>query len=227
MSYAKKFLDHFNLKAEDFVEVLPERFFHQKVKEDFLAMQIAAQDDGIDLQIISSLRDFDHQLGIWNGKADGSRVIRDDNEMIVNIQDLSKEELMHAILRFSAVPGLSRHHFGTEADVYDANAIEEGTRVSLVSSEYDAEGPFSKLSRWLRLNCHNFGFYIPYSHDRGRLAREPWHISYKELAQENMSKMTYDFMLPFFESFTSDEFHLIENVKRDLQQILMDYVEPY
>lgn len=227
MPHVKKFLDHFNLTADDFVEVVPEHFMHRQAKEDFLAMQLAAQEDGIDLRIISSLRDFDHQLNIWNGKADGSRVIRDDNEMIVNIQDLSEAELMQAIMRFSAVPGLSRHHFGTDVDVYDANAIEEGMRVSLVASEYDKDGPFAKLSRWLRMNCSQYGFYIPYSHDKGKLAQEPWHVSYREIVQSHTSKMTYDFMLPFFESFTSNEFHLVDHVKANLEQILKDYVQPY
>ena len=130
-------------------------------------------------------------------------------------------------MRFSAVPGLSRHHFGTDLDVFDKNAIEDGMRVSLVASEYADEGPFAKLSKWLVENCEGYGFYLPYSHEKGKLALEPWHLSHKATVQEHTDKMTYDFMLPLYEQFTEKEFQLVDQVKSHLAEIIQDYVTPY
>lgn len=226
-SHGQKFFDHFQMGEGDYVKAQGDYLLHKAAFEDFQKMEKAAKADGINLTILSSLRDFDHQLAIWNGKASGERVIRDDDEMIVNIMDFSKEEIMRAIMRFIAVPGLSRHHFGTDVDLFDKDAIEEGVRVSLVASEYEPEGPFAKLSQWLVQNCEDYGFYLPYSHDNGKLAREPWHISHKATVQEHTDKMTYDFMLPFYEQFTEKEFQLVEQVKEHLEEIIADYVTPY
>lgn len=227
VAHVQKFFSYFQINERDYIKAQGENLLHREVLEDFQKMENAAKSDGVNLTILSSTRNFAHQLAIWNGKASGERVIRDDHEMIVNISDLTQVEIMGAILRFIAVPGLSRHHFGTDIDLYDKTVISKDYRVSLVASEYQDGGPFANLSQWLIQNCENFGFYLPYSHDEGKLAREPWHISHRAMALRHTAKMTYDFMLPFYEQFTAKEFQLVDQVKEHLEQIIADYVTPY
>lgn len=227
MGYDEKFLDFFNLSLNDYTESVHGLLINKNIENDLKKMQAAAKEDGVSIALLSSYRSFEQQLKIWNEKATGKRVIRNDDEMIVNIEDLNEDELIHAIMRFSAVPGLSRHHFGTDMDVYDPNSIDESYKVKLVGSEYDDEGPFAKLNQWMDTNLESFGFYRPYSHDRGRLAQEPWHISHRETAMEFVGQLTAEKMHSFFDQFSNEEFKLIEKVKSHLDDYLRDYVEPY
>ena len=49
--------------------------------------------------------------------------MHDDAGRAVVLAHLSPLEQLQAILRFSALPGTSRHHWGTDLDVYDAAVI--------------------------------------------------------------------------------------------------------
>ena len=46
---------------------------HFEAVTSFLAMRDAAQRDGVDLQAVSSHRDYDRQLTLWNRKWRGER----------------------------------------------------------------------------------------------------------------------------------------------------------
>jgi LAS superfamily LD-carboxypeptidase LdcB len=85
------------------------------------------------------------------------------------------------MLRWSALPGTSRHHWGTDVDVYDAAAMDSGYQLQLVPGECHGGGRFSALHRWLdevTRRGDSFGFYRPFDIDRGGVAPEPWHLSY-------------------------------------------------
>lgn len=156
---------------------------HQEVISPFLAMQDAAQNDGIDLQLVSSFRDFDRQTAIFNRKWTGKAQLLDDNGTELSFETLSDHEKLHAILTWSALPGGSRHHWGTDIDVYDRAAVHNwGGDFSLVESEYLSGGPCHNLSCWLADNMEQFGFYRPFSVNRGGVAIEPWHLSFKSTA---------------------------------------------
>lgn len=71
--------------------------------------------------------------------ARGERALLDDHGNPLLVNDLSPTEIMFAILRWSALPGCSRHHWGTDIDVYDANTQSPG-EVKLVSSECEDNG---------------------------------------------------------------------------------------
>ena len=101
----------------------------------FTALQRDARAAGFDLAIASSFRSYSRQLAIWNGKAGGLRKVHDDAGHEVDINALAAPERLRAILRFSAIPGTSRHHWGTDLDVYDAAALVGSTHVS--SAERD------------------------------------------------------------------------------------------
>lgn len=148
----------------------------------FQAMADSAAKDGIKLAICSAYRPFDRQLAIWNAKASGKRVVLDINEQPVDITPLSESELVDLILLWSALPGASRHHWGTDIDVFDAEKIEVKS-LRLVEAEYRDGGPCAQLHQWLVANAKDFGFYFPFQRGQSAVSAEPWHISYFPVSQ--------------------------------------------
>ena len=165
---------------------------HLEVIQPFLAMRAAAAADGIELVAFSSFRDFDRQLGIWNGKFRGERPMQDRSGNALNALTLSPVERVDAILWWSALPGASRHHWGTDFDVMDARAMPPGYKLRVVPEEYLADGLFSRLTRWLDEHMHAFGFFRPYTTDRGGVAPEPWHLSHAHIARRAQAAMSLD-----------------------------------
>jgi LAS superfamily LD-carboxypeptidase LdcB len=161
----------------------------------FKPMQEAASQDGIDLQIVSSYRNFERQLQIWQNKWSGKTVLLDPDEKPLDINTLSSSEKINAILTWSALPGASRHHWGTDLDVYDKQSVEEaGDAFQLVCNEYD-DGPCKKLNLWLESHASRFGFIRPYAKYTGGIAREPWHLSYESSANVLLSQMNQHSLL--------------------------------
>lgn len=166
---------------------------HYEVVASLLAMRDAALLDGIDLQVRSSFRDFQTQLGIWNAKWRGERPLYDREGRLIRRESLSDSEAVDAILCWSSLPGGSRHHWGSDVDVIDAAAIPPGYKVELLPAEYSENGIFAKLSRWLDEHMETFGFFRPYREYRGGVCPEPWHISYAPVslpALESLSLST-------------------------------------
>lgn len=155
---------------------------HYEVAASFLALKDAALSVGIKLVARSSFRDFATQQLIWNRKWKGERPLLGRDGRPLERTALSDAELLDAILTWSAVPGGSRHHWGTDIDVVDADAIPYGYTVQLVAGEYATDGIFARLNAWLDANMARFGFFKPYRTDRGGVCPEPWHISYAPVA---------------------------------------------
>jgi len=152
-----------------------------EVARAFAALQRDARAAGFDLAIASSFRSFSRQLAIWNAKASGARAVHDDHGHVMVLANLPPAQQLHAILRFSALPGTSRHHWGTDLDVYDAGAVPGGYRVELTPREVAAGGVFDPLHCWLDARMaagESYGFYRPYDQDRGGVAPERWHLSH-------------------------------------------------
>lgn len=160
----------------------PRCSLHKEVMAPFLAMRAAAATDGIDLVAVSSFRDFDRQLAIWNGKFRGERPMQDRDGRALAAGTLTPAERVTAILWWSAMPGASRHHWGTDFDVMDLAAVPVGFRVQMVPAEYAPGGPFHRLTTWLDRHMHAFGFFRPYTTDRGGVSPEAWHLSYAPVA---------------------------------------------
>ncbi|MDG2048134.1 MAG: M15 family metallopeptidase [Halioglobus sp.] len=194
----------------------------------FTALQSDARRAGFDLTIASSFRPFDRQLAIWNGKADGSRPIYDDQGRLVSIEPLSRTDQLHAILRFSAIPGTSRHHWGTDLDVYDAAAVPSDYPLQLSPVEAGPGGVFDRLHCWLdaRLAAgESHGFFRPYGKDRGGVAPERWHLSYAPLSvacAAQFSSATLAFCWACEE--VEQEMLLKAEINADLPQIMARYV---
>jgi LAS superfamily LD-carboxypeptidase LdcB len=160
----------------------PRCALHKGVVAPFLAMRAAAAADGIDLAAFSSFRDFDRQLGIWNGKFRGERPMQHRDGTPLDPGTLTPAERVTAICWWSAIPGASRHHWGTDFDVVDAAAVPVGYQLQVIPAEYQAGGPFQRLTTWLDAHMHAFGFFRPYTTDRGGVSPEPWHLSYAPVA---------------------------------------------
>jgi LAS superfamily LD-carboxypeptidase LdcB len=156
---------------------------HKDMLPAFTALASAAKLDGIEIKIASGFRSFERQLIIWNNKFSGKSPIKDNQGNTFDKNNLSEEELMHAILLFSALPGASRHHWGCDIDVYASNLLADDYQLQLEPWEYSAQGPLAKLSQWLNAHANEFGFYLPYASYQGGIAAEPWHLSYAPLAQ--------------------------------------------
>jgi LAS superfamily LD-carboxypeptidase LdcB len=163
---------------------------HRDVLEPFYALKAAAGDAGIELEIASGFRDFGAQLRIWNMKYRGERPLYDVAGNVRDHANLASTELIDAILCWSALPGASRHHWGTDVDVIDRAAMPDAYRYRLVPEEYATGGVFHALSEWLGRNISKFGFYRPYSAYRGGVNPEPWHLSFAPIAAPALQLLT-------------------------------------
>jgi LAS superfamily LD-carboxypeptidase LdcB len=168
----------------------PRCLLHRDAVQPFLAMRAAAAVVGIDLVPVSSFRDFDAQLRIWNEKYRGQRMLYDRDGRPLERAGLSEAELIEAILWWSAMPGASRHHWGTEIDVIDAQALPAGQRAKLLPIEFSPAGPFARLNEWLATHMHEFEFFRPYQNDRGGVSPEPWHLSYGPVSTHALERLT-------------------------------------
>ena len=140
-------------------------------KNTFIAMEKmrkAALLDGVKIKVVSGFRDFERQKQIWNRKF----------KKFTTENNLSDLEAIKEIIRFSTIPGTSRHHWGTEIDVIDEDFKNE--KKLLISKKYEEGGIFEKLKKWMDNNSQKFGFYLTYDNNINRkgFEYEPWHYSY-------------------------------------------------
>jgi LAS superfamily LD-carboxypeptidase LdcB len=161
----------------------PDCALHVHVAAPFLQLRSAASAAGFDLTPASSFRDFDRQLSIWNAKFTGERPLLDAAGRALDVAQLSSSERVAAILVWSALPGASRHHWGTDLDLIDAGAIGPGYRVQLTAEEFSAGGPFGPVSEWLESNAARFGFFRPFRGVLSGVQPEPWHFSFAPVAE--------------------------------------------
>ena len=125
------------------------------------------------------------------------------------------------ILRWSAIPGGSRHHWGCDLDIYDQKAISSDYKVQLIPSEYESSGPFYQLTLWLDENMQEFGFFRPYSRDCGGIAPEPWHLSYRPLSEIFLNEYSYE---KFQEHLNLADFMLLEVAKKHSLEIYQRFI---
>lgn len=175
------------------------KYLHPKAKQALDAMRISAKKQGFNLSIASGFRDFDRQQLIWNNKYSGKATILSKVERPIATDSLSELEKLMAILHWSALPGASRHHWGSDLDIYDKVLLPLNQPLQLTTSEYDENGCFFELTQWLKENMEKFDFFLPYQKDLGGVAREPWHISYRPIAEQALidldENLIYDLIL--------------------------------
>lgn len=168
---------------------------HPQAAEAFMAMRAAAQKDGIDMQPFSTFRDFKTQLRIWNHKFAGKKPLYDEYGKVRDRSAMSEEQIIRHILDWSALPGGSRHHWGTEIDVVDAAAMPPDYQPKLLPVEVGEGGIFRPLHQWLDENLHRFGFFRPYQQQQGGMFPEPWHFSYAPLSARAIEQMSVELLV--------------------------------
>lgn len=146
-------------------------YMHKEAYLAFQKMHAAAKANGIDLIIKSAARNFDYQGGIWGRKWRGETLLEDKINAAKEIDsdlDRAKE-----IMKFSSMPGTSRHHWGTDIDMNN------------FTNEYFAHGKGKQEYDWLNTHANDFGFYQAYtqkSDGRTGYEEEKWHWSYMPIA---------------------------------------------
>lgn len=143
----------------------------------------AAHEAGFDIQVISATRNFHTQKAIWEQKFSGQRTVGGQN-LAATVKDEAKRAI--EILRYSSMPGTSRHHWGTDMDLHEAKI----TGPALHNSTFK-KGRGKEFYDWLVANAPGFGFCQPYNGDPaqrngGKYARgyqeERWHWSYRPVS---------------------------------------------
>jgi len=117
------------------------------------AMQMAAQQQGVSLVLVSAFRSVAYQRQIWERK-------------------LKAGESVQKILSVSAPPGYSEHHTGRAIDMTAPGCAP-------VIEQFETTVAFA----WLLANAGAFGFSMTYPRsNRYGVIYEPWHWSVPEMA---------------------------------------------
>jgi LAS superfamily LD-carboxypeptidase LdcB len=161
----------------------PNCALHAHVAAPFLSMRRAALRAGFDVVPASSFRDFSRQLAIWNGKFSGEKPMMDASGRPIDVSELSPAQRVDAVLLWSALPGASRHHWGTDLDLIDRGATSLDYRARLTPEEFAPGGPYAALAEWLDANAARFGFFRPFRGVLSGVEPEPWHFSFAPVAE--------------------------------------------
>ncbi|MBY5993927.1 M15 family metallopeptidase [Ferrimonas balearica] len=146
-----------------------------------------AADAGFQLGLCSGWRPFHRQLAIFNGKAQGERALQNRAGQACDVRTMSDADILDAILAWSALPGASRHHWGTDLDWFDAGRLTR-EQLKLEPWEYQSGGPCFELAQWMEANLARHGFFRPYREPLGGVAPEPWHLSFAPVAEDALSR---------------------------------------
>lgn len=179
-------------------------YLREEAYAAFREMYDAALADGVRLTILSAFRTFNHQKRIWEDKWHGRRELH-GNVLATDIDDPA--ERAREILRYSAMPGTSRHHWGTDMDLNSLN------------NSYFESGEGREIYEWLSINARRYGFCQPYTAhgDRreGGYEEEKWHWSYIPVADEYLEAydrlITYPQIAGFDGAETAPSIRVIEN----------------
>jgi hypothetical protein len=176
-------------------------YIRKEVHQAFEQMHRAAGREGITLRIVSATRNFEVQKGIWEAKWNGARKV--EGVDLTTVKDLF--ERSRRILRYSSMPGTSRHHWGTDIDI---NSVENA---------YFETEKGRKEYLWLAQHAANFGFcqtYTPKDSLRPYgYEEEPWHWSYTPvsgpLLTEYNKTVSYSNLRGFAGDHTADSLQVI------------------
>jgi len=180
---------------------------------------------GFKPKIESGYRSFDRQLLIWNEKVSGKRKVLDKNGNPIDIASISGLELMQTILLWSALPGTSRHEWGTDIDVINAAVVPENYEAELTLEE--SFGIFGEFHKWLDSQLENgnaFGFKRVFLPGIGRIQPEPWHLSYMPQAIKIEQSFSTENLA---ELLKCSEILLLPQILENLEWILENHVLCY
>ncbi len=157
-----------------------------KAYEAFKKMFFDAKACGINLEIVSAGRNFNYQKGIWERKwKDGKYIKYFGADRVKNI------------MKYSSMPGTSRHHWGTDIDL------------NSLSNSYFSSGAGLKEYNWLTSHAKTYGFYQTYtSKESGRTGyeEEKWHWSYMPVAEKLLEAYNNTVKLTDITNFNGSEY---------------------
>lgn len=158
----------------------------------FIRMFNDAKKDGFRLVIISATRNFDYQKRVWENKW---------KSLPDTMSDFNKTL---KILKFSSMPGSSRHHWGTELDL---NVLE---------NSYFETGKGKKILDWMNANAYKYGFCHAYNAGRSTgYHEERWHWSYLPLSRKYYNYVRDYMKDEYISGFKGDKFAKILKVKEN------------
>ncbi len=211
--------------SQTFSGIRKDHKLHPEVLRDLITLQKKASLAGFEMAVVSSFRSYEAQEVIWNAKVRGERPVLDIDENPLDITKLTELEKIFAIMRWSALPGASRHHWGTDLDVIDYAAIRNSEyKVQLTNSEASNEGPFGPFHQWLDdqiASGESCFFYRPYEFDLGGVSTERWHLSHAQISAP--LEDAYDFQF-FKEQLKLAKFDLASTALNHAQEIYERFV---
>jgi D-alanyl-D-alanine carboxypeptidase len=169
-------------------------YLRREAWDAFLKMRAAALMDNVDLKIVSATRNFDYQKNLWNAKWK-------------SFTAFEGQDRFAKILEYSAVPGTSRHHWGTDIDINGVNP------------PYFNSNKGKREYAWLTAHAPLFGFCQTYNEKNETRPtgynEEKWHWSYlpisRELTQKYKNLIKNEDIRGFLGDEYAPEFNLIND----------------
>ena len=214
----------YGLGKPNLVEAAPGYLVDSEILPFLNKLKDAAAAEGFELRIESAYRPFERQLSIWNRKARGELPLL-SAEGVPMERPQDEEELMYAILTWSALPGASRHHLGTDLDVVDGRACPEGYEVQLTPEE--CYGMFDAFHKFLdeRFAAGNaFGFDRVFVPGRGKIRPEGWHIAHLPTSRKRLEHFSLDTLRKIYDG---SDMACKRVVLAHLPQLAEEYIYPY
>lgn len=179
-------------------------YLRDEAYKAFVKMYDASLKDGINLSILSATRNFNSQKFIWERKWKGETLVEGKNLAKTENDPVERAKI---ILKFSSMPGTSRHHWGTDLDL---NAL---------NNDYFSTEQGKKIFDWLQKNASEYGFcqtYTPKNSSRPTgYEEEKWHWSYLPLARsflaQYIQKVRYEDLSGFMGWETAKELRVIQH----------------
>lgn len=140
-------------------------------KEAYLALETMKKEaltKNVKIHVVSSYRDFNHQNRLWLKKYKKYSAL-----------GYSKIKIINKIKEYSAIPGTSRHHWGTDVDLIDYDKKFSNNPLNNKKNKQNS------FRNWMDGNAHKYGFYLVYTDNKFREGYnyESWHYTYHKLSK--------------------------------------------
>ncbi|HNX38348.1 MAG TPA: M15 family metallopeptidase [Candidatus Cloacimonadota bacterium] len=182
--------------SKEFIQVTDSRYaklnlsLRPETYKAFKMMYDAADSAGVSLKLLSGTRSWEKQRSIWENELTNLKYSASKPKA-------EKIKLIKDALEYISLPGSSRHHWGTEIDIFSLNV-----------SDWN-KGDGKKAGDWLEKNAAKYGFYQAYTDPtidgRKGFSYEPWHWSYKPLSQKMYQDLIAQVSYQDFKGFTGAE----------------------
>ncbi|PKP03614.1 MAG: peptidase M15 [Bacteroidetes bacterium HGW-Bacteroidetes-6] len=187
-------------KEKDFSLIAPKYtnktgiYMRTEAYDAFIAMRDSALKDGITLTIVSATRTFWHQKTIWENKWNGRQYV---GGKLLNVAFPDPTQRALEILKYSSMPGTSRHHWGTDIDINSVDPAYFKTAYGI------------KVLAWLEQHAPDFGFcrpYTPFGEGRTKgYQPEEWHWTYIPISCKFQEAYKNQIKYTDIEGFDGDE----------------------